>query len=187
MFKKIVAVLTLILFCHYVLNCASTRATLQKARSESPTFVRLQAKELPEIRMTTSGGTVHEGKILSLILSDEGDRIFLLPAPYWHVDSLEIAVEDIGFIALEHKKAHIANYFVRPAASVFILIGFIGIITSEYNEDFQCALGVASLLGLVTGVLGLLIGAASKPATSLPFAELSDEKKSMKLMKIMGY
>lgn len=133
-----------------------------------------------EVRLTTiSGGAT--GKITGL----SGQEITFLPAPYWGVEPRAIPLRDIRTISVE-REGQAAKGFVYTSATVFTLVGLLGGAAAEYDTDYSFALSAAVVTGVGAGLLGALLGLASRTKT-YPFHEFSSWRQHQLIWELMGF
>lgn len=184
MFKKKLALCTLLLFFNFIFGCA-TGTTSVGSNITTTSTSEFIAKKLPELELTTTDGKSQRGKILNLI----GKEVLFSPLPYWNVETLKIHLDNIQIIKLAKKGGKAGMSFIHGFGWIFIITGALGAIFSEYDEDFSGALAGSAVAGLIGGLIGLAIGGITKAATKseYKFYIMSDTEKTKAILKIMGY
>ena len=185
MAKRIFASFTLLFFLNFIISCYTSEITSSDESVKIFPTSEIVAKKFPEIELKTAERKIPRAKLLRVV----GKKVSLLPFPYWDVEILNIDLNEIYFIKLLKKRNNAANGFASGFGWTFMISGTLGALSSRYNKDFETALFMSVGVGLSGGLLGFLIGAASKIGTSTEyeFIKMSDSQKIRALEKIMGY
>jgi hypothetical protein len=185
MIKKISSMIIVAIFATISLGAVpqESLARLKTAGLESPAVYA--AKEFPEIKLITTAGEAHSGKLTRL----EGEMVTLLPFPYWNLEAVQINVEDIHLIQMPKTGSKIGKGFLTGFGVGFIVTGVFGGALSKYNVDYQWALAGSFGAGAIGGGIGLLIGAISDAGAKdkYEFYNMSQTEKVKAIKKIMGY
>jgi len=184
MSKKFLTFLTLVLFMNFLISCTIIGNHSNDKIRGTYSFSKITANKFPEIQLITTSGDPYKGKLLSL----EGEKLKLLPFPYWNVESVEIDIDEIHSIELMKKDSKAGKGAAQGFAYTFLIVGIIAGLDSEYDEDYEDALVGATILGAFGGLLGLIIGGASSLAskTKYEFYKMSLGEKIRAIRKIMG-
>ena len=179
---KNISIATLILYLNFLLGCATTGPVNRQTSSEETGATKLMAVRMPEALLVIGNDSAERGKIISM----DGDLIEFLPFPYWQMDSKSVSIGEITSIKVIEQQQNAIKGLSYGFASGVLLLGALGAAKSRYNTDFQIVLIGSALLGVVTGFIGLLIGASSTIRSYSHFQELSAEKKQWVIKYIMG-
>jgi hypothetical protein len=184
MFKKSISIITVALYIFFIFGCNSTTTFRNTHAIQKTASHEFKAKKLQQVELRTINMKFHKGKLLGL----KGKDVMLLPFPYWNVEPLMIDIDDINSIALEKKESSAAKGCANGFAFGFLIVGIIGGLSSEYDEDYQAALLIATGAGLIVGALGTVIGALTdiNKKSEFRFNTMSDSEKIKALQKIMG-
>ena len=185
MFKKFIAILTVIVYTYFLFGCTTTMPSRNKAGKITSSPAGFMAIKFPEVVLATNDLVTYRGKLVSL----ESKEITLLPSPYWNIKSFKIDLNEVRSISLvKEKDSATASGFAGGFACGFLFIGIIGGVVSKYNEAYTFTLVSAGAAGLAAGLVGLIIGAAADASekTKYEFHEMKDTDKIKALKKIMG-
>ncbi len=182
--KTICSFFTLMAFVIYTVGCASVRLGPNDQLEQLPPSLFIEARLFPEVRLATNDGTAVTAKILHL----KGDRLTLLPSPYWNVLAKEIALGEVTSIRLIRKKRGWSAGFVGGFLFGFYLAGFACLVSAKYDEDYESGMLLAPFGGLYCGLVGLVIGGLADLAkkSSFNFSRMSSIQKISILKEIMG-
>ena len=180
MFRKLTSFFSVCIFLNVLIACASIAPDFPSALKSRP---EITAIAMPEIVLHTTDGRTIQGKIQAL----EGNYVKVLPNPYWNADPIFLNLNDLSGIESQPKKGAVGKGFLWGFSAPFLIIGILGVATSEYNDDFSMALAAGAVVGLVGGIIGVLISAASAKQYNFQFEGLTPEKKKGAITKIMGY
>jgi hypothetical protein len=117
----------------------------------------------------------------------EGERIVFLPFPYWNVDSRTVSVNEINSIHVLNKKSSVGRGVLSGVGWTACIFGFLGLVSSEYDEDYRGLLWAAPLGGVIIGApIGLLIEAMASTPSPYYFTKMNPNEKYAVLRRIMG-
>jgi len=180
MISKLISCLSICVFLNFLIACASLAPDFPSALENRPEIV---ARELPEVILQTSDGKAIKGKIQSL----EGNHVKLMPHPYWNVDPIFLNLNELSGIESKPTPGAAGKGFLWGFVAPFMIVGLLGIATSEYNDDYSLSLMAAGAVGFIGGLIGALISAADTKRFDFEFEELTPGKKKGAITKIMGY
>ena len=184
MTRKNIALITIALLINLIVSCSTIGTFNSNEITNLTPNVKFTAKKTQELEIITTQGDTHFGKILSL----EGEKAILLTLPYWNVIPVEIDLDEIHKIKLVKKKSRAGKGAAKGFVWAFTIIGLIGLVSSEYDEDYEEALGGSLVSGAFGGLLGLVIGGISSISvrSQYNFYDMSKEQKIKAIKKIMG-
>jgi hypothetical protein len=181
--KKYRAYICILVFLNFLVGCAKSYSPPVSIPAEKFSGDLYIAKKMPEVHISTTGNGINKGKIVSLGKA----HLKLQPFPYWNLELLEIPLAEIRSIRLK-KKSDIGKATAAGFGSSFVLFGTIGILSSQYNEDYEAALLgsviVSTAVGLIAFTLSGISKAAEKSTYELHKMNLTQKQKVVK--KIMG-
>ena len=183
--KKLTALVTLIALVNLLTGCAPTGGTGRPAFPPGGPGDAIQAIVYPELRLVTTDGTSHKGKLTRC----QGKVLTLRPSPYWNVQDIQIPLDTVHQINLTEPREDVAGKsFMMGFSILFIPIGAIGAANSKYNSNFSMALAGSVATGVVAGLLGLAIGAVGNTSTPsiYKFYAMSEPEKWRAVLEIMG-
>jgi hypothetical protein len=107
------------------------------------------------------------------------DTVTVIPYPFWNVESHQINIDDIVSIEVPKKRANIGKNFTIGFSVGFTTIGILGLLASEYDDEYVLSLMASSLGGLVMGGLGCCLGgiADMRSRSYFHFGEMTRPQK----------
>ena len=92
------------------------------------------------------------------IVQITNDTLTVIPYPFWNVESHQIHLDDIISIVVPKEGDNKLKGCTGGFSVGFTVIGIIGLLTSEYNEDYAMSLMLGGLGGVVLGGVGFCLG-----------------------------
>jgi hypothetical protein len=184
MAKKFFSVFTLFLSAYFLISCVTTRPSRWSEESRVPTSLTIQAEKYPEVLLKEKGGISKIVKIFKL----EGGKVVYLPSPYWNVQPMAIDFDQISSIELTEVKRKGGSWFLGGLLLGYYVAGISGLVTSQYNVDYEHAVANSFYAGMACGLLSMTIGGIfnPRPRTKFNFSNMSMTEKIVCLKNIMG-
>ena len=181
--KKYRAYICILVFLNFLVGCVKSYSPPVSIPAEKFPGDLYTAKKMPEVQILTTGNEINKGKIVSLGKT----HLKLQPFPYWNLELLEIPLADIHSIQLK-KKSGAGKAFASGFGSSFVLFGTIGILTSQYNEDYESALLGSAIISTAVGLIAFTISGISKAAEKSTYKlhKMNLTQKQKVVKKIMG-
>jgi hypothetical protein len=117
------------------------------------------------------------------------DTVTVIPYPYWNVESHQFHIDEIVSIVVPKERGNLAKGFTIGFSIGFTTIGILGLMQSEYNDDYSAYLMLSGLGGLVMGGLGGCLGGISDMGSSnhFHFREMTKPQKIQQLNNIIKH
>lgn len=145
-----------------------------------------EARKFPEVEILTVEGDVLTAKLVRL---ESDGRIVALPSPYWGVETMTLATDQIRSVRRLDKPSPVSRWAMAGFALAAVIGGGWYLIWAQYDEDFSAGLLNTPIAGSSIGVpLGLVVGALSAAANprKLDFRRMSEARRLAALRKWMG-
>jgi hypothetical protein len=183
MSRKTTAWLALLLCLHFVMACATSGVRdAGKGIELSPT-ASVEARVFPEVRLVTTGGEIHQGKITGL----EGGRVRFLPSPYWSVEYEWLDIDTLASISLAKPGGGGGPSILAAFGAGFLITGALGAALSKYDRDYLASLIAGGGTAAISGGIAL-ISALKKPGWRKPLdmTGMTVQQKTIVIMDIMS-
>lgn len=176
--KKVFSLMTLAVYAIFLTGCSSS-GILPRNEAEDANL-RLIASKLPEVILMTNAMGENRAKILRL----DSENLKVLPYPYWNTEVLEIPLENVLTIKVLGIKSRAGSMGIAGLTLGFMITGGLAGMGAKYDEDYEEALLVGGLTGLIGGTIGGVIDLSKKK--TYKFFKMTRGQKVQALMKIMG-
>ncbi|MBN1224218.1 MAG: hypothetical protein JXB23_13305 [Candidatus Aminicenantes bacterium] len=182
--RKIISLVSLVLFCHFLTSCATIDTTRRESSDDTIFQAVIDAREFQEINIRGTNGNTYRAKIIRL----EGANVAYLPFPYWDVELLKIHIDEIRSIEKLKKSGNPGKALAYGFAIGFSIIGLISAASSKYNEDYQMGLLASGISGGAVGLCSFVISGLAYIGikSKYEFSGMSDREKVKTIREIMG-